>query len=126
MPESDRNSLREFSGVHIREDCKTLTGVHDNELFHQCKFEKLNGLTLKDCVLTESEFGTDSVRDALGFTLTLGCHSFEDVRYSPLLFDLMLTLMTMTQGNTRKREQLIDVVGKSRYQALLKVLKANE
>jgi hypothetical protein len=119
-------SLRQFADVHYREDCRKMTGHHENELFRECTFCKLNGLTLRDCVLSQSRFSTSNVTDALGFTLTLDCHSFEGVEYSPLLFDLLLVLMTKTRGNDAKRERLLDVIGRDRAAALLKVLKRTE
>lgn len=118
--------LREFSETRIGEDCKTLSGHHENGLFFECEFKKLAGLTLKDCDLNRSKFTTDSIRDALGFTMTLGCHSFDKVEYSPLLFDLFLTLATMTKGNDEKRQKLIDVIGRSRYEAIKRTLSAIE
>lgn len=118
--------LREFNAVHIEEDCKDLTGVHDNELFFGCEFKKLNGLTLRNCVLDRSVFLTSDIRDSLGLTLTLDCHSFSDVEYSPLLFDLLLVLMSMTKGNDSKRAKLIEVIGQERYEKYTRVLKALE
>src|ERR1039458_2846379 len=103
--------LRNFSEEHIREDCRDITGIHSNALFYGCQFEKLQGLTLKDCDLNKSEFMTESIRDALGFCLSLSCLSFRGVAYSELLFDLFLTLATLSRGNDEKREQLKDVVG---------------
>jgi hypothetical protein len=118
--------LREFNAVHIEEDCSNLTGMHDNELFFGCTFKNLNGLTLKDCDLNSSTFSVESISGSLGFTMTLGCHSFSDVEYSPLLFDLFLVLATMTRGNDEKREKLKDVIGRDRYEKLTRILKATE
>jgi hypothetical protein len=118
--------LRQFDQTHIGEDCTNLTGMHENGLFYECTFCTLNGLTLKDCDLNQSTFLTDRISDALGFTLTLGCHSFSGVEYSPLLFDLLLTLMTMSKGNDDKREKLIEIVGRPRYEALMRALKSTE
>lgn len=118
--------LREFDKVHIGEDCSLLSGCHENSLFFDCTFTNLNGLTLKDCDLNHSRFTTETIRDALGFTLTLGCHSFKGVEFSPLLFDLMLCLLTMSKGNDGKRRQLIDVIGAKRYEALMRVLNVVE
>jgi hypothetical protein len=118
--------LRNFSEEHIREDCRDITGIHSNALFYGCEFEKLNKLTLAGCDLNRSKFTTDHIRDALGFTMTLSCLSFNNVEYSELLFDMFLTLATLTSGNDEKREQLKDVVGRERYEALVRVLKATE
>src|SRR5690348_6236770 len=96
--------LRDFSEINIDKDCSTLEGVHDNGLFFNCTFEKLNKLTLSNCDLNKSKFTTSKLRDALGFTMTLDCMSFRDVEYSELLFDLFLCLATMTKGNDAKRE----------------------
>lgn len=120
------DNLRDFDEVHIGEDCSELTGTHENGLFFECKFRKLTGLTLKDCDLNHSEFTTQAVREALGFTMTLGCHSFKGVKLSPLLFDLMLSLLTMTTGNDEKRNQLIKVIGERRYESLKRTLEVVE
>jgi hypothetical protein len=116
------SELRKFSEIHIDEDCSAMSGPHENGLFFNCRFNKLNGLTLTDCDLNGSRFETNTVRDALGFTLTLGCHSFSGVEYSPLLFDLLIVLMTMSKGNDEKRQKLIDVIGVDRHAVLMKIL----
>lgn len=118
--------LRTFDEQHIREDLRDITGVHPNGLFYGCEFDKLNGLTLQDCDLNKSRFLTNHVRDALGFTLTLSCLSFRNVEYSELLFDLMLTLLTLSSGNDEKREQLKAVIGHEPYAALSRLLKETE
>jgi hypothetical protein len=120
------DKLREFSNERIGEDCSTLSGTHENELFFDCIFCNLGGLTLKDCVLDRSKFTTSRLRDALGFTMTLDCHSFRDVEFSPLLFDLFMMLAYMSKGNDEKREKLLDVVGRDRAQAILRALKETE
>src|SRR5512146_2016906 len=89
-------ALRNFAALHIDEDCTSIKGTHDNELFFNCIFEQLNGLTLRNCDLKQSKFITNSIRDALGFTLTLDCHSADNVEYSPLLFKLFLVLLYKT------------------------------
>lgn len=96
--------------------------MHDNELFFNCTFKRLNDLTLKDCVLSHSKFTTDNIQDALGFTLTLDCFSFKDVEFSPLLFDLFLLMAIQSKGNTEKRQQLIQLLGKDRVVELLGML----
>ncbi len=118
--------LRAFSSESIEKDCRELNGSFDNALFYGCRFEKLNNLTLKDCDLNASTFETSSVRDALGFTLSLSCLSFRGVEFSPLLFDMFLCLATMSKGNDIKREKLLDVVGRERAAVLLRVLKGVE
>jgi hypothetical protein len=122
----NRAALHSFAALHMDKDYTNETGVHDNELFFNCKFKKLNGLTLKDCDLNRSEFITDDIRDALGFTLTLNCMSFNHVQYSELLFDLLLLLLSKTKGNDEKREKLLDVVGRERANKLLRILNTLE
>jgi hypothetical protein len=126
MSDAQCAHLRDFDEVHIEQDCQELTGTHENGLFFGCVFDRLTGLTLKDCDLNRSQFLTSKVRDALGFTLTLDCNSFSGVEYSPLLFDLFLCLATLTKGNDAKREKLLDVVGRERAAALLRILRATE
>lgn len=118
--------LRKYSASRVGVDCSTLEGVHDNALFYECTFDKLNGLTLRDCVLHSSKLITSRIKDALGFTVTLGCHSFRGVELSPLLFDLMLCLLYMTVGNNEKREKLLDVLGRDHAAGLLKALRRIE
>jgi len=73
-----------------------------------------------------SRFLTDRIEDALGLTLTLDCHSFEDVECSPLIFDLLLLLLAKTKGNTDKRRKLIEFVGRDRAYEILKQLEQLE
>lgn len=114
------DSLRKFSESHIDEDLTGVSlGYRENGLFHGCTFKKLAGATLKDCDLFHSRFVTERVEDALGLTLTLDCNSFDEVEYSPLLFDLMLVLLMKTKGNNEKRRKLFDLLGKERVRELL-------
>lgn len=121
-----QTALRQFSELHIDEDCRDLTGQHENGLFFNCKFEKLNGLTLKDCDLNRSQFVTETLRDALGLTLTLDCFSFKGVELSPLLFDLLLLMLHISAGNDEKRERLLDVIGQHRAAQLLRIIEGLE
>lgn len=118
--------LRKFNNISIGKDCTQLTGTHENELFFECMFNKLTDLTLKNCVLDRSQFATASVRDALGLTVTLDCHSFSGVELSPLVFDLILSLLLMTKGNDEKRIKLEEVIGKERVAVLRRLLKVTE
>jgi hypothetical protein len=112
--------------AHINENCESISGTFEDEVFFECTFKKLNGLTLKDCDLNRSKFTTDDIRDALNFTMTLNCHSFDKVEYSPLLFDLMLCLIIKTKGNTEKRKKLIEIVGEERLREILVALSSLE
>lgn len=116
------SKVHKFSSITMDRDCQGVSGFHDNELFFNCVFKKLNGLTLKNCDLNRSKFITDDLRDALGFTLTLDCNSFSDVEYSELLFDLLLLMLYKSKGNDTKREQLLGVVGRERADKLLNIL----
>jgi hypothetical protein len=109
--------------AHIDEDCSHLSGHFQKEVFYNCTFKKLNGLVLERCPLNHSRFITEDLKDALDFTMTLGCLSFENVELSPLLFDLLICLMLKTKGNDSKRRALIDVVGKKRVHELLVAMK---
>lgn len=119
--------LRDFSESHIDEDVTHLSGEFENALFFNCKFEKLSGLTLKNCVLDRSQFTATNPRDMLGFTVTLDCHSFSDVELSPEVFDTLLLLICKSSGNTEKRLKIIrDVVGHDRAVQILKQLQTLE
>jgi hypothetical protein len=119
-------TLKKWSEIHIDEDCRNMTGSRKDGLFFKCVFNKLNGLTLKNCDLNGSKFVTSSIRDALGFTVTLNCLSFRGVTLSELVFDLILSLLCMTTGNDDKRSKLIAVIGQTRYKTLSAVLKGTE
>jgi len=118
--------LKSFKKQYISEELQEITGIHENELFFDCTFHKLSGLTLKNCDLNQSRFTTKRVRDALGLTLTLDCHSFSGVEFSPELFDMMLALLTLSKGNDSKKEKLVDIIGQKKYTSLYKLLKVNE
>lgn len=118
--------LREFEDKHIDEDCRSLSGTHENELFYNCVFDKLNGLNLIGCDLNQSKFKTSSIKDAMGFAMTLDCFSFKGVEYSPVLFDLLLVLITLTRGNDEKRRQLSQIIGIEKLAAMKKVLGVTE
>ena len=121
-----RSTLRHFDEVHIDDDCTEFTGEHKNKLFYNCTFDNLNNLTLQNCDLNGSQFLTDDIRKALGFTVTMNCLSFSNVKLSPLLFDLLLLMLMKTTGNDDKREKLKDVVGRSKAEYLLSILKTLE
>lgn len=122
-----RLSLRDWTKTHIDENCEALSGSHENALFYNCTFNHLRNVTLKNCVLTGSKFLTKDLRDALGFTMTLGdCGSFKDVEYSEELFDLYLCMAIMTKGNTEKRRKLLDIVGRDRVREILQTLSTLE
>jgi hypothetical protein len=117
----------DFRATHIDEDLKGVSiGSRENELFFNCELKYLRGATLKNCVLTNSKVLTDRVEDALGLTVTLDCHTFEDLELSPLMFDLLLVLLLKTKGNVEKRRQLIAVIGRARVVELLGQLKRLE
>jgi hypothetical protein len=123
VAQATSNSLRNFNAIHIEENCEGISGFHENELFFGCTFKKLNDLTLKNCDLNGSKFLTDDIRDALGFTLTLDCHSADNVEYSPFLFDLILLLLCKTRGNDEKRKKILfEIIGKDRAKSLLNTL----
>lgn len=114
--------MRKFTERHIEEDCSELKGDHENGLFFGCTFRKLNDLSLKNCDLNGSQFKTEGIRDALGFTVTLDCHSYKGVELSEDLFDLQLLLLYQTLGNDEKRKKLLDVVGKERAERFLRIM----
>ena len=105
--------------VHIDEDCRELTGHHKGAVFANCTFDNLNGLILERCDLSRSRFTTSRLRDALNFTVTLNCLSFNQVDMSELLFDLLLCMLLKTRGNTEKREKLVEVIGRERVLEIL-------
>jgi hypothetical protein len=110
----------------IDQNLEGISGTYENQTFFNCIFRKLKGLVLKNCDLNRSTFVTDKLEDALGLTVTLDCHSFDNVEFSPLLFDLFLCLAIKSRGNTEKRRKLIDVVGRERVYELLSKMKALE
>jgi hypothetical protein len=119
-------SLRKWNAVYYQKTFDSLSGEHSNELFSECVFDQVNNLTLKNCVLAGSEVVTDRIEDALGLTVTLDCNTFNKVKLSELMFDMMLILLFKTSGNTEKRLKLLDVVGKDRAKQLLDAFKTIE
>jgi hypothetical protein len=117
--------LRDFSEVHIDQNLEQSVAGKEfsNALLFNCSFKNLRGLVLKNCDLNQSEFKTESIREAMGFTMTLDCNSFNDVRFSPLLVKLLLTLLYTTKGNDEMREKLPDVIGRKDLDMLLRTLK---
>jgi len=111
-----------YGKVHLDEDCRELTGTFENERFFNCTFDKLGGLSLINCDLNKSKFKTSSIKDALGFTVTLDCQSFTGVELSPFLLDLALALLTMTKGNQEKLRQLRTVIGEQKYDSMRRLL----
>lgn len=118
---SRKESLRKFSEIHIGEDCKEISGHKQNALFHECEFEKVNGLVLEQCVLARSSFDPKAISDMLDLTVTLNCFTFKDLKLNELAFDTMLLLLTFTSGNDEKRNKLVEVIGKRRYIELLRM-----
>lgn len=118
-PPSSSSSTKQ---VFIDENCESKTGNFEGAVFHNCSFRKLNGLTLNKCDLSQSRFTTDSIRDALDFTLTMNCASFRGVEYSELLFDLLLCLMVQSKGNDEKRKRLVSILGEAKLKSLLRTL----
>lgn len=109
--------------VHIDEDCRELTGHHKGDVFANCTFDNLNGLTLERCDLSRSKFTTSTLEHALNFTVTLNCLSFNQVEMSELLFDLLICMLLKTKGNDEKRKKLVSVLGRERVVELLSAMK---
>lgn len=118
------SNLRDFSEKHIDETMQGVAGREfDNALFFNCVFDDIKGTTFKHCDLNHSTFKTDKIEDLLGATITLDCNSFGNVELSPLIFDLILVLLTKSRGNTEKRKQLVEVLGRERVLELLTQMK---
>lgn len=120
--ESPQSSRCNSKQVFVDQNCEDFTGNYEGAVFNHCSFKNLNGLSLVKCDLSGSKFITDEIKDALDFTVTLNCLSFQDVEYSETLFDLLLCLMIKSKGNAEKRKQLIGILGEDKLKALLRVL----
>jgi hypothetical protein len=122
------NRLRNFSTSHIDEDlsAERFTGNHENELFFNCVFKDVRDLTLKNCDMNNSKFLTERPEEALGLTITMDCHTFDNVEVSPFLFDLMLLMLLKTKGNDAKRKAIVELMGKDRVVELLRKIKELE
>jgi hypothetical protein len=106
------SALRQFSETHIDENLGRIKGTFENALFFNCTFESLDGLTLKNCVLNHSTVTAKNPSDLLGTTITLDCHTFENVELTSEAFDMLLLLLCKTEGNAEKRRAIIQhVVG---------------
>ena len=107
------NGLRQFSSIHIGEDCRALKGRFENALFNRCRFGNLNDLELINCVLFESTFESTEPSDALRFSVTLDCNTFNGIQMSSQFFDLLLLMLCKTKGNDEKRQAIVDhVIGR--------------
>lgn len=125
MPQPTK--VRHFAAKAIDQDLSGAPlGHRENELFFNCTFKDLRNTTFKNCDLNHSKFTSDRAEELLGLTVTLNCHSFENVELSPFVFDLMLTLLLKTKGNVEKRRKLIEVIGEDRLRELLTQLKQVE
>jgi hypothetical protein len=93
----------------------------EGAIFYDCTFLKLNGGSLKNCVLHSSTFAMTKPEDIIGLTVTMDCNSFKELELSPEVFDLLLLLMCRTKGNNAKRMAIIEnVVGHDRAVKLLR------
>lgn len=113
----------ELPSVRDKHNCESLKGHFVGEVFYECTFKDLQGLTLENCILNKCRFFTDSVLEARNFMFTLNCNSFRNVEFSPLLFDLFLCMALKSKGNDEKRRKLVEVIGRERVIELLTELK---
>lgn len=119
--------MRDFNADYIDKDftefCPT---INENVLYYNCKFKDIHNVTFKDCVMTQSELVAENIREVLGVTITLDCNSFRNVKLPEFVLDLFLLLLTKTRGNSKKRKQILDIVGKEKAVELLKSLDVTE
>lgn len=123
------NVLRDFADYHIDKDysAQHFAGFHENELFFNCTFKDIHGVTLKDCDLNRSHLMAERPEEVLGVTITLGdCNTFDNVEFSPFLFDVYLIMLLKTKGNDAKRKALIDLIGRDRVVEILRKFKELE
>lgn len=121
--ETKRNYSEEF----YNKDCRLLKGRYVNTLFYNCLFDDLRGLELIDCVLDGSRFITDTPQKMLGFSVTLNCHSFQNVELSPQVMNTLLLVLCKSKGNENARRTIInDVVGKATSAQILRKLSTLE
>jgi hypothetical protein len=107
--------------THARETFDEVPPATKNAVFYKCTFNKLNGGTLKDCVMYGSKFAMTKPEDIIGLTLTMDCNFFSELELSPEVFDLLLLLICRTKGNNAKRLAIIEqVVGHDRAVQVLK------
>lgn len=121
--------LRDFADQHIDKDytAQRFTGFHENELFFNCTFKDVRGVTFKDCDLNHSRFLAERPEEVLGVTVTLGdCNTFDNVEFSPFLFDLYLVMLLKSKGNDAKRKALVSLIGKDRVIEILRKFKELE
>lgn len=105
-----------YEDQHIPE----LSGRHENEHFRNCTVCSLKNAVLERCTFHGTHFKVDSLKEALGLTLTLDCQTFSNLELSETLFDALLLLLCKTKGNTMKRRALIEqVIGRKRAAELL-------
>lgn len=123
MLPSNNTYARRFSETHISEDCRAFFSKEiENGLFFDCDFANIAKSTIKNCDLNGSRIKPESIKDMLGVTMTLDCHTFKDVELNELALDCLLTLLAKTKGNDLKRAKIIDIIGDRKYKAISKVM----
>ena len=118
------DSLHKFDGLHFDEDCTQLKGHFENHLFSRCKFRDLSGLTLKNCVLRESMFEPQTLREAMGFTVSMECGTFYKAKPNRLMLEMLLMLVLQTEGNEELRQNIVDhVLGREKAHQLYELIR---
>ena len=106
----DRRGIMTSNATFYEAGPLTLRGRYEKCIFRGCVITKLEGnVELVDCVLSDTEFDVP-LKDLLHFTLTLNCHSFDNVRFSERMLCAMLFLLTMTQGNLMLRDKISECI----------------
>lgn len=106
--------MSEYSEVHWGETVD-LTGQRlQDAQFHDCVITGLRNTWLVGCDMAGSKV---DIRDPVGIldaTLTVNCYTFKDVELSEMVFDSMIYLLSLGNGNDAKRRALREMVEPSR------------
>jgi len=129
MPEpcGVRPALRKYAATHFNEELSGLFGRRfSNELFSGCTFGSVRGAEFAHCVMHDCVLEAEDMRDILGVTLTLDCHTFGGVRFSPTALDAILFLLTTTKGNDATRQKIEAAIDPERLEKFRRLFPRTE
>lgn len=117
---------RNWRNVHYRKNLGDVRGRRfQNELISECHVTNVAGAYIVNCDCRGTHLDIDDVRKLLGVTVTLDCYTFDGLKLSELALDTFLYLLTHTEDNDYKREQvrsLIDPVRRSFFDRAFELL----
>jgi hypothetical protein len=89
-------------------------------LFVNCQITRLRNTTLAKCTMSGCSLEPADIRDILGITITLNCHTWDHFRMSPLTLDAILYLITRGAA-PEEQERVRSVIDPHRRDLFAKV-----